>query len=61
MSWARRDGFMPHDAGNDDQLHECFARLARRAFRRPVSSAEVDGFVKIVKADLAAGDKFLTQ
>ena len=33
-------------------------KLARRAFRRPVAAEDLDGYVGIVKAELAAGEKF---
>lgn len=44
--------------GNIAQVRDGLGRLARRAFRRPVTSEELDGYVSIVKAELAAGEKF---
>lgn len=55
---ARRDEYFPREAGNLDQVREGFGRLARRAFRRPVGDAELNDYVGIVKAELAAGEKF---
>ena len=54
----RRDDYMPAEEGNMQQVRECLATLARRAFRRPVTDEEVDGYVGIVKAELAAKEKF---
>ncbi len=55
---ARRVAYMPTEEGNMEQVRECFGRLARRAFRRPVSAEEVDAFVGIVKSELEAKEKF---
>ena len=54
----RRAEYFPREAGNLEQIREGLAKLARRAFRRPVTDQELDGYVKIVKAELAAGEKF---
>lgn len=54
----RRDEYVPAQEGNMDQVREGLGRLARRAFRRPVAAEELDGYVSIVKAELAAGEKF---
>ena len=53
-----RDDYMPREEGNMDQLRECFTTMARRAFRRPVTSEEIDGYVSIVKNELSAKEKF---
>lgn len=55
---AKRVAFFPSEEGNMDQVRECLGALARRAFRRPVSAEELDGYVAIVKAELAAKEKF---
>lgn len=53
----RRDDYMPAD--NDlAKARESLRILATRAFRRPVTDKELDGFVGIVKSELAAGEKF---
>jgi hypothetical protein len=49
---------MPHEQGNMDEVREALAKLALRAFRRPVSAEEVAGYVGIVKSELAAREKF---
>jgi mono/diheme cytochrome c family protein len=54
----RRDEYFPKSEGNLDEVREGLGRLARRAFRRPVSADELNQFVEIVKAELAAGEKF---
>jgi len=54
----RRDEYLPRDEGNLEQVREGLGRMARRAFRRPVTSEELDGYVSIVKKELAIGEKF---
>ncbi len=54
----RRAEYFPSEEGNMDQVRECLGALARRAFRRPVTTEEIDGYVGIVKAELAAKEKF---
>lgn len=54
----RRDEYFPHGEGNLAQVRDGLGRLARRAFRRPVTLEELDGYVGIVQAELAAGEKF---
>ena len=54
----RRDEYMPKEAGNLAQVRESLGRMARRAFRRPVTDEELDGYVSIVKAEIDAGEKF---
>ncbi len=54
----RRQEYWPADEGNLDQVRSGLGKLARRAFRRPVAPEELDGYVGIVKAELAAGEKF---
>jgi hypothetical protein len=53
-----RDDYMPTEEGNMDQVREALGKLARRAFRRPVTDEELDGYVGIVKAEVAAKEKF---
>jgi hypothetical protein len=55
---SRRAAYFPSEEGNLEQVRECFAVLARRAFRRPVTAEELDGYVGIVQAELAAKEKF---
>ena len=55
----RRDEYFPRDAGNIDQIRAGLEQHGRDcAFRRPVTSEELDGYVGIVQAELAAGEKF---
>lgn len=53
-----RAEYFPTSEGDLTQVREAFGRLARRAFRRPVVDAELDGYVGIVKAELGAKEKF---
>ena len=54
----RRADYLPAGEGNMDQVREGLGTLAHRAFRRPVTAEELDGYVGIVKAEIAAGEKF---
>jgi mono/diheme cytochrome c family protein len=56
----RRDDYWPAEEGNLDEVRLSLGRLASRAFRRPVNSDELDRYVGLVRADLAAGEKFAT-
>ena len=48
----------PDEEGNQAQVREGLHKLARRAFRRPVGEDELNVYHEIVKAELAAGEKF---
>ena len=54
----RRAEYLPREEGNMEQVRDGLGKLAHRAFRRPVTSEELDGYVGIVKAELAAKEKF---
>jgi len=54
----RRVDYMPAEEGNLQQARDCLTTLARRAFRRPVTDAEMDGYMKIVQSELAAKESF---
>ncbi|WP_254508228.1 DUF1592 domain-containing protein [Anatilimnocola floriformis] len=54
----RRDEYWPQEVGNLEQVRSGLSKLARRAFRRPVTDEELNSYVGIVKAELAAGEKF---
>lgn len=53
----RRDEYMPSEE-NLAAVRSSFARMATRAFRRPVQEVELDRYVGIVKSELDAGEKF---
>ena len=53
-----RADYMPREEGNMQQVRDCLATLATRAFRRPVTDEEIDGYMTIVKSELAAKEKF---
>jgi mono/diheme cytochrome c family protein len=55
---TRRAEYWPAESGNLEQVRTGLAKLAQRAFRRPVSDEELNRYVEIVKAELAAGEKF---
>ncbi|MGC3967412.1 MAG: DUF1592 domain-containing protein [Pirellulales bacterium] len=53
-----RDDYFPATPGDITQLRASFRRMTERAFRRPVTDAEVGEFVKIVETELAAKEKW---
>jgi len=53
-----RADYMPREEGNMQQVRDCLATLATRAFRRPVTNEEIDGYMTIVKSELDAKEKF---
>jgi hypothetical protein len=55
---ARRDEYMPTEEGDMRQVQAGLTRLANRAFRRPVTQAELLAYVGIVEQELAAGESF---
>ena len=54
----RRGEYLPREEGDMDQVRTSLGALARRAFRRPLREGELDGYVAIVKSEMAAGEKF---
>lgn len=44
--------------GNLELVRDGFRRMTHRAFRRPVAEQELDGYMAIVKDELAAGEPF---
>ena len=53
-----RDDYMPREEGNMQQARECLARLAGRAFRRPVTDEEIAQYMRIVQSELEAKETF---
>lgn len=54
----RRNDYMPAEEGNLQQARACLTTLAKRAFRRPVTDEEMDGYMKIVQSELDAKESF---
>jgi len=54
---ARRAEYWPAEENSMEKVREGLGRLARRAFRRPVPVDELESYVKIVQAELSAGEK----
>ncbi|MDB4538090.1 DUF1592 domain-containing protein, partial [Akkermansiaceae bacterium] len=53
----RRDAYMASEE-TIKSAREGLARMARRAFRRPLHSGELDSYLGIVKGELEAGESF---
>lgn len=50
--------YLPTEPGNSTQVRECLTRFMERAFRRPVTAAEVESYAKLVENEVAAGEEF---
>ncbi len=55
---SRREEYWPDEEGNMQHVRDGLHRLAKRAFRRPVDSQELDTYMAIVQAELDAGEDF---
>ncbi len=53
-----RAAFMPQREDDVDELCAALARLAQRAFRRPVADKELAPYVEMVRQELEAGEPF---
>ena len=53
-----RDDYMPREEGNMQQARVCLATLAKRAFRRAVTDAEISHYMRIVQSELDAKETF---
>ncbi len=51
--------FMPDEDGGMDQVHAGLEEFAERAFRRPLETGELERYVQIVQAEIAAGSKLI--
>jgi hypothetical protein len=54
----KREGLFPKNANDAQEVRACLKRFAERAWRRPVSDAEIDRFVKFIAAEQEAGEGF---
>ena len=54
----KREGLVPAKDGDLAEARECLRRFAMRAWRRPVTDAELDRYLKIVENERAAGEPF---
>ncbi|MEQ8790856.1 MAG: DUF1592 domain-containing protein [Pirellulaceae bacterium] len=54
----KREGLFPENANDAQEVHACLKRFAERAWRRPVSDAEIDRFVKFIAVEQEAGEGF---
>lgn len=54
----KREGLVPSKDNDLVEARACLKRFATRAWRRPVSDAELDRYAKIVENERAAGESF---
>ncbi len=54
----KREGLIPAKDGDLVEARECLRRFAMRAWRRPVTDAELDRALKIIQSELTAGENF---
>jgi len=54
----KREGLLPAKDGDTAAIRDCLQRFATRAWRRPVTAAELDRYIKIVEGERAAGETF---
>lgn len=54
----KREGLVPSDDVDLEQTRECLRRFATRAWRRPVTDAELVRYVNLIERELAAGELF---
>ena len=54
----KREGLVPAKDGDLTEARECLKRFATRAWRRLVTDAELNLYLKIVESELAAGETF---
>lgn len=58
LDLRKREGLVPASEGDITAARDSLRRLATRAWRRPVTDAEVDRYVKVIEREIAAGEKF---
>lgn len=54
----KRDGLFPAQDGDLADARACLKKFTTRAWRRPVTDAELNRYVKIIEAEVAAGEQF---
>lgn len=54
----KREGLVPTTDGDLTEARACLKRFAERAWRRSVSDADLDRYLKVVQGELAAGESF---
>jgi mono/diheme cytochrome c family protein len=52
----RREGLYPADVESLSEVRDCLRRFAERAWRRPVTDAEVDRYVRLYEGEKQAGE-----
>ena len=53
----KREPFWPADVADATQVRECLTRFAERAWRRPVTTDEIDRFAAVYDQERAAGEQ----
>ncbi len=54
---SQRDGVLPPEEATPEQVAEHLTRFAERAWRRPVSREELDGYLETYRAECEAGER----
>ncbi len=54
----KREGLIPAKDGDLAEARDCLRRFAERAWRRPVTDAELDRYLKVIEIERASGESF---
>src|SRR5205085_2113049 len=54
----RRAEYVAQQEGDFEQVRAGLAKLATRALRRPVSDLELERYLRLIKSEMTAGEKF---
>ncbi|NCF88343.1 MAG: DUF1592 domain-containing protein, partial [Verrucomicrobiaceae bacterium] len=55
---AMRNVIFPNTEDDPEEWRDCLRRFAERAWRRPVTEAEIERFVRFISLELEAGESF---
>ena len=55
---SKREGVIPKNEDDPKHTHAYLKRFAERAWRRPVSDAEIDPYIQFIAAEKEAGESF---
>ncbi|MEQ8787987.1 MAG: DUF1592 domain-containing protein [Pirellulaceae bacterium] len=55
---SKREGYLPTEKGDIEQVRACLTKFVERAFRRMLAPGEIDKYVALVESEIAAGADF---